>query len=93
MINFVFSKEELNVLSQLNLDEINKNELRDVSQMMIDMELPKRERILKFLENINNPYCFLMGSNVIKMEFSDNGKSLQTLLEKHFIEQRNCTFE
>lgn len=84
--------DNLVALSNVDIETLDKSKLKDISHYKIDTSLPLMQRLAKFLNDVENPYCFLVGSSVVKIEFS-NGQSLQTKLEKHFIEHRNRTFE
>ena len=89
----MYDEEYLEKLSKMDLCVIDRQELTELSQVKIDIDLPTKQRLINFLNDIKNPYCFLVGTNAVKIEFSNNGKSLQTLLKNHFIEQRDRTFE
>lgn len=85
--------ERLEDLSKLEINHINKSSLKDITQITVDTNLPITQRLIKFLEDIENPYCFLVGSSAVKIEFASGGQKLQTCLKNHFITQRNRTFE
>lgn len=84
---------DLDALSKTELSEICKDDLQDISQIKINTELPLKQRITQFLDEIKNPYCFLVGKSAVKVEFNDEGESLQNVLKKHFVDQRNRTLE
>lgn len=85
--------EKLIVLSKQEINLVDKSSLKDIAEIKVDTNLPITDRLVKFLEDIENPYCFLVGSSAVKVEFSSNGQQLQTCLKNHFIAQRNRTFE
>lgn len=85
--------EKLTDLDQTDINLVDKSCLKDITQIKIDTNLPITQRLIKFLEEIENPYCFLVGSSAVKIEFSTNGQQLQSCLKNHFITQRNRTFE
>lgn len=85
--------EKLTDLSQMEINLVDKSYLKDITQINVDTSLPITQRLIKFLEDIENPYCFLVGSSAVKVEFSSNGQQLQSCLKNHFITQRNRTFE
>ena len=39
--------------------------------------LPKRERILDFIRQIGNPYCYRHGKYVVKVSFTDTDVTLE----------------
>lgn len=85
--------ERLEDLSKLEVTRADKSSLKDITQIKVDTNLPLTQRLIEFLEDIENPYCFLVGSSAVKIEFSSSGQNLQTCLKNHFITQRNRTFE
>ena len=38
-------------------------------------ERPVPERVADFIEQIGNPYCFMVGSTVVKLRFKNDGTS------------------
>lgn len=76
---------ERKVMSQQNVETINRNELADLSAIHIKQELPYEEKILDVLEQIKNPYCFLCGDVPVKVCFAENGPKLSQTLEHYFI--------
>lgn len=88
----MYSNLILESLRNVDITTTDKNKLKDITQLKIDTSLPIFERLTNFLNEIENPYCFLVGTSTVKIEFS-TGQSLQTILKNHFIEHRNRTFE
>lgn len=84
---------DLDALSNTDLTMICKNDLQEISQVKINTDLPLKQRIIQFLDEIKNPYCYLVGKHAVKTEFNDEGEPLQSILRKHFVEQRNRTLE
>ena len=76
---------------QLN-DMKNIKTLSEIQDIEIDAEQPIIGRFEKYLSQIKNPYCFLCGENVVKIEFSDNDKSLEQSLENYLINLKNKIF-
>lgn len=75
----------LKAMSQIAIEEIDRNELVNMEEVKIDVSLPAPQRMLKYLEDIKNPYCFLCGKTPVKIRFSQDGKELAELLKEHFI--------
>ena len=57
-------------------------ELVDIRDISIHTELPREERILDFIRQIRNPYCFRHGKIVVKIGFSEAAK--ETTMEEQF---------
>ncbi len=81
----MITSSELEVMSKQNIEAINRKELADLSAIHIRQDLPQVEKILDFLEQIKNPYCFLCGDVPVRVCFTDNGPKLSQTLENYFI--------
>ncbi len=81
----MITNSELEVMSRQNLEAINREELEDLSAVHIRQDLPYEEKILDFLEQIKNPYCFLCGDVPVRVCFTDGGPKLGQALENYFI--------
>lgn len=81
----MITSSELEVMNRQNIEIINRNELADLSTIHIRQDLPHKEKILNFLEQIKNPYCFLCGDVPVRVCFTDNGPNLGQTLENYFI--------
>lgn len=60
---------------------VNRDSLRDIRNVTIDMALPQRERMKSYVEQIGNPYCYLDGDIVVSIGFADTDISLQDRLK------------
>ena len=61
---------ELKKLSEVDVRTIDPAELVDIESVRIRTDLPERERVLDYLEQIKNPYCYLYHGIVVKLSFS-----------------------
>ena len=59
--------------------------LVDIRDVSVDQSLPKEERIAEFLRQIKNPYCFRCGKFTVRVQFADNGLSLEDCLKQILI--------
>lgn len=69
---------------------IAKNELVDINTVHINSDLPVKERISDFLEQIKNPYCYIDGDTVVSVRFSNQG-SFESHLLQYLTEKREFT--
>ena len=69
-------------LHSIPLESTNINDLIEIDAITVDRQLAKELRIMKFIEETKNPYCFRIGNNVIKTQFSDSGLTIQSALAK-----------
>jgi hypothetical protein len=84
----MITNSELEVMSQQNIETMNRNELAELSAIHIRQDLSHEEKILNFLEQIKNPYCFLCGDVPVRVCFADNGPKLGQTLENYFIRMK-----
>lgn len=77
------SKEELERMKSVDLLKVEINDLVDIKDIHIDGELPEKERIMDFIKQIKNPYCFKCNNVVIKVTFSDSKETMEDRLEKY----------
>ena len=61
---------------------VDRDRLVDINEIEIDDSLPPKERAAEFLRQIKNPYCFRVGTVVVKNVYSDDGVSLQERFEQ-----------
>ena len=59
--------------------------LADIRDVSVDQTLPKEERIVEFLRQIKNPYCFRCGKFTVRAKYADNGISLEDCLKQILI--------
>lgn len=66
-----------------NIRAIDRSALVDIRDVMVNMALPKRERVMDFIRQIGNPYCYRHGKYVVKVSFADTDISLEDRLESY----------
>ena len=76
-------------MRSVNLDAVDKETLVDASGFVFDNSLPLEKRAARMLEQLKNPYCFRYGDMAIKLEFAEDGPSLQELLTGSFLRQKS----
>lgn len=76
---------QLDELSRTEIDRIDRELLINIKTVHVDTSLPAAKRMLHYLEQIKNPYCFLCGETPVKIRFSDTGKPLDEAIKSHFI--------
>lgn len=69
--------EELKAMQDIDVRTVDRESLRDIRDVKINAGLPKGERILDFIRQIGNPYCYRHGDYVVKISFTDTDISLE----------------
>ena len=83
----------LNIKLELPLEQLRETDVRtvdpgtlvDIRDVTVNTSLPKDERLLDYLEQIKNPYCFKCGKTVVKVSFADTEATLEDRLEKYLL--------
>lgn len=71
--------EDLKKLAAMELRDVNREELVDINDVEIKKDLSQRERMVDFVSQIKNPYCYLDRGMVIKISFAGENRLEDTL--------------
>ena len=74
----------LKEMSDVDVRSVSRDSLVDIKDVKIDMKKERKERVLEFLKQIKNPYCFICNGMIVKMNFSKEGETLEDTLNKYF---------
>ncbi len=74
------TEQELEAMRSVDIHTVDPETLRDIRDVKVNVELPKRERMLDFLRQIGNPYCYRHGKYVVKVSFADTETTLEERL-------------
>lgn len=69
--------EDMNAMMAVDIKAVGRSTLRDIRDVEINTELPKKERMSDFIRQIGNPYCYRHGSYVVKVSFTDTDATLE----------------
>lgn len=75
--------ERLDAMSKIKITDIDPINVAELSKVKIDRELSLGERILSLIEQSGNPYIFKEGDIVVKVSFSESGRTLQSCMEDY----------
>lgn len=75
--------EELEALSKMSFNDIDKDSIIDINNIIINQVLSKTERILDFLEKTENPYFLKCGSVLIKISFADSELKIDECFQRY----------
>ena len=73
---------ELEELRKVDIRTVDASTLADIGEIRIDRTLPKEERLLAFIREVRNPFCFICNGMVVKTSFSDTDENLEKKLVK-----------
>lgn len=69
-------------MKNVDIRTVDPESLVDVSEISINDELSVEERMAEFVRQVKNPYCFRVGSVVVKNVYSNDGVSLRDCFEQ-----------
>lgn len=80
-------------MPNLSLEQMKNTDVRlvdpsmlvDIRDVSVNIDLPKDERMLDYLDQIKNPYCFKCGKTVVKVSFADTKSTIEDRLEKYLL--------
>ena len=82
------TKQDIISMRNVDLMAVNKKDLVDISDTVINKELPPEERVRDFIKQIKNPYCYIDNGIVVKISFTGE-KSLEDCLKTVLIPEIN----
>lgn len=74
-------------LEQLRLadpNEVNRSDLVDIQDIVVESRLPKEERIADFIQKVKNPYLCKCGDMVVQSVFEETNITLTERLTQYF---------
>lgn len=73
----MLTASDIEKMQAVNLKTVDRSALKDIRDVHVNTELPKKERILDFIRQIGNPYCYRHGDYVVKIGFADTDVTLE----------------
>ncbi len=73
----IYTEEQVKAMQNVDIRTVDPAGLRDIRDVTVNTDLPKRERILDFIRQIGNPYCYRHGKYVVKVSFTDTDVTLE----------------
>ncbi len=68
---------DLKQMQEVELRTVDRSTLRDIQDVEVDLTLPKKERLLDYIRQIGNPYCYRHGKYTIKVSFINTEATLE----------------
>jgi len=65
-------KNKLEDCNKIDIENVNIDDVEDISNIKIDTKKSSVERILDFLLSYENPYIFKVQNSLVKIEFSNS---------------------
>ena len=71
--------EKLQKMAGVDVKTVDPNDLVDIAHVEIDRELPVKDRVLDYVRQIKNPYCYISHGVIVKISFAGK-KTLEECL-------------
>lgn len=68
---------DMDAMRSVDMRAVDRDTLRDIRDVEIHTELSKQERMMDFIRQIGNPYCYRHGKYVVKVSFTDTDVTLE----------------
>ena len=75
----------LEQMKYIDVRDVDPDDLIDIRDVTVNTALPRDERLLDYLEQIKNPYCFKCGKTVVKISFAETEATLEDRLERYLL--------
>jgi len=72
---------DFEAMKNIDIRTVNPDTLVDINDTKVNAKLPIEERILDFIQQIKNPYCYKCGKVVVKISFNDTDATLEDRME------------
>ena len=76
----IYTEEQVKAMQNVDIRTVDPAGLRDIRDVKVNTDLPKQERILDFMRQIGNPYCYRHGKYVVKVSFTETDVTLEDIL-------------
>lgn len=73
-------EEKLRTCKNLSLEQVQFEELDEITEIKIDKRKSSNERILDFLSKVKNPYIFKVKGRIVQIEFSKSTRTADECL-------------
>lgn len=75
----------LNAMRDVDIRTVDPAALVDIRDVKVNAALPKRERVLDFIRQVKNPYCYKCGKMIVKVSFAETEATLEDKLESYLL--------
>lgn len=69
--------DELERMKNTDIRTVDKSTLVDIETVKINPYDSPEKKMLDYIKQVKNPYCFLCKGYAVKLEFANNGKTIE----------------
>ena len=75
---------DLEAMQNVDIRTVEPTILADIKNTKIDPDKPLPERMIDFIKQVRNPYCFRCGKMIIKLSYADTTVTFEERMEGFF---------
>ena len=90
---FLWTKNELKMLSEIDIRNINPDELLEISELNISSTLPIEQKMELLSHFLKNPYCYKVNGVPVQISFTNHNQKLSDCLSNYFINKINSEYD
>lgn len=83
--NSTYDSTYIEQMKNIDLQTVDPDTLVDINDVVVNRDLPRKERIIDFIKQIKNPYCYKCGKAIVKVSFADTEETLEDKLESYLL--------
>lgn len=68
---------DIETMKNVDVRTVDRSTLVDIEEVKINPKDSPEKKMVDYIRQIKNPYCFLCNGYVVKLEFADNGKTFE----------------
>ena len=68
---------DLDALKNVDIRTVDKSALTDISSVKINPTDSPEKKMKNYLEQLQNPYCFLCNGYAVKVEFANTDRTIE----------------
>lgn len=85
MGEFDLSQVDFGALRKVDVRTVDPDTLVDIKELDIDKTLPREQRMVEFVRQVKNPYCFKVGKVAVSVGYSGDGVTFEQRME-HYLQ-------
>lgn len=82
---------QINEMRNLDVTKVDREDLVDIQEVTVNKNLKQSQRLMDFVRQIKNPYCYRHGEYIVKIGFEDTEVTLTERLKELILKTANAT--
>ncbi len=82
---------QINEMRNLDVTKVDREDLVDIQEVTVNKNLKQSQRLVDFVRQIKNPYCYRHGEYIVKIGFEDTEVTLTERLKELILKTANAT--